>query len=83
MWSVWRSSMKGIGEEATMETMLPELVLRNPLVGEGVSGNASIRTRNAFNLHLASLLSTLDFPLHSRAQVSSSFISFSNCFALA
>ncbi len=52
-----RSPMNGIGEDeaptAPMETVPLELVLRNPLVGEGVSGGASARTRNAYNLRLA------------------------------
>lgn len=52
-----RSPMNGKGEEeeptTTMETMSLELVLRNPLIGEGVSGDASARTRNAYNLRLA------------------------------
>ncbi len=52
-----RSPMNGIGEEeaptAPMETVPLEWVLRNPLVGEGVSGGACARTRNAYNLRLA------------------------------
>jgi len=49
--------MNGIGEDeaptTSMKTMSLELVLRNPLVGEGVFGGASTRTRNAYNLRLA------------------------------
>lgn len=81
VWSVWRSPMKGVGEEeAKTVTMLPELILRNPL-DQSVSDDASARPRNAFNLRLAPSLS-LDFPSHSRAQVSPSFIPFRGCFAL-
>jgi hypothetical protein len=52
-----RSPMNGIGEEEApttpTKTVPLELVLRNPLVGEGVSGGASARTRNAYNLRPA------------------------------
>jgi len=46
------------GATAPMETVPLEWVLRNPLVGEGVSGGACARTRNAYNLLLAT-----SFPL--------------------
>jgi len=75
--------MKDIEEETTMKTMSLELILRNLLIEEDVFDDISVRIRNAFNLHLALLLFTLNFSLHSRAQVSSSFIPFSDCSALA
>lgn len=53
VWSIWRSPIKGVGGEKTKTvTMLPELVLRNPLE-HVISGDASTRPRNAFNLRLA------------------------------
>lgn len=52
-----RSTMNGVGEEeaptATMGTVPLELVLKNPFVGEGGSGSASAKIRNACNLRLA------------------------------
>lgn len=52
-----RSPINGIREEKTpttsMETMSLEWVLRNPLIEEGVFGDACARTRNAYNLRLA------------------------------
>jgi len=75
--------MKDIEEEVTMKTMSLELILRNLLIEEDVFDDIFVRIRNAFNLHLALLLFTLNFSLHSRAQVSSLFIPFSDCFALA
>ena len=72
-----RSTMKGVGEEeaptATMETVPLELVLRNPLVGEGGSGSASTRTRNAYNLRLAP-------PVHSGFSTAISSRSFSSIY---
>lgn len=71
-----RSPMNGKGEEeaptATTEMVLLELLLENPLVGEGISSDASARTRNAYSLR----------PAISSPSVSS-FMSFPCCFVLA
>lgn len=83
MWLIWWSLMKDIEEEITMKTMSLELIFRNSLIEEDVFDDVSVRIRNAFNFHLISLLFTLNFSLHSWTQVSSLFISFSDCFALA
>ena len=77
VWSIWRSSMKDIEEE----TMSFELIHRSSLIEEDIFSDVFARIRNAFNLRSAFFF-WHDFSLHSRAQVSFSFISFSDYFAL-